>query len=209
MNVFEEQRGMISLFASKGKEGAIVAVILEELKLPYRLHVVENPQDIDAKCLPVLKNIQSDGEQIDLCGFKDVVSYLIERYDTKHVVSYKQGSQEEEEVKNWVASLSEPHGAHSEQHRFNLDADDGVPFARKAIHLYLHLEQHLQKSHNNYLVGKKCTLADLLHLPYVAAAGSAGLDLERFPELTTWFDRVYQRPAVQKGFAAFHMKLRG
>ena len=53
------------------------------------------------------------------------------------------------------------------------------------------------------------TLADLLHLPYVAAAGSAGLDLERFPELTIWYDRVYQRPAVQKGFNAVHLKIRG
>lgn len=33
MNVFPEKRGTISLFASKGqREGAIVAVILEELK---------------------------------------------------------------------------------------------------------------------------------------------------------------------------------
>ncbi|KAE8143059.1 hypothetical protein BDV38DRAFT_97358 [Aspergillus pseudotamarii] len=211
MNVFQEQRGMISLFASEGKrEGAIVAVILEELKLPYRLHLVGKPEEIDAKSLPVLRNIQSDGESVDLSGFHDVVSYLIARYDTAHEVSYKKGSKEDEEVNILVASLTEPNAAHPEEHRFDLDAkDDGIPFARKAISLYLHLEQHLQKSHSNYLVGKKCTLADLLHLPYVAAAGSAGLDLERFPELTIWYDRVYQRPAVQKGFAAVHMKIRG
>ncbi|KAE8376887.1 hypothetical protein BDV26DRAFT_282276 [Aspergillus bertholletiae] len=210
MNVFQEQRGMISLFASQGKrEGAIVAVILEELKLPYRLHLVEKPEEIDAKSLPVLRNIQSDGESVDLSGFHDVVSYLIERYDTAHEVSYKKGSKEDEEVNALVASLIEPHGGQPGEHRFDLDANDGIPFARKAINLYLHLDQHLQKSHSSYLVGKKCTLADLLHLPYVAAASSAGLDLERFPELTIWFDRVYQRPAVQKGFAAVHLKIRG
>ncbi|KAE8354404.1 putative glutathione-S-transferase theta, GST [Aspergillus coremiiformis] len=209
MNVFQEQRGMISLFASRGKkEGAIVAIILEELKLPYDLHLIDKPEESDVTSLPVLKNLQSDGEHVDLSGFDNVVSYLIERYDTMHEVSYKKGSREDEEVKNWIASLSpEPKEAHPEQHRFNLDADDGVPFARKAINLYLHLEQHLQKSHSHYLVGKKCTLADLLHLPYVAAASSAGLDLERFPELTTWYNRVYQRPAVQKGVAAVHLKI--
>ncbi|KAE8337263.1 hypothetical protein BDV24DRAFT_140202 [Aspergillus arachidicola] len=210
MNVFPEQRGTISLFAYEGqREGAIVAVILEELKLPYRLHLVKKPEDIDAKSLPVLRNIQSDGESVDLSGFHDVVSYLITRYDTAHNLSYEKDSKEDEEVKSLVASLTEPKAAHPEEHRFDLDAKDGIPFARKAISLYLHLEQHLQKSHSNYLVGKKCTLADLLHLPYVAAAGSAGLDLERFPELTIWYDRVYTRPAVQKGFDAVHLKIRG
>ncbi|KAB8078790.1 glutathione S-transferase [Aspergillus leporis] len=184
MNVFEEQRGLITLYASDGqRKGAIIAIILEEL---------------------------SDGEHIDLSGFHDIVTYLIDRYDTRHEVSYKKGSREDEEVKHWLASIShEPNGTHTEQHRFDLDADDGIPFARKAIHLYLHLEQHLLKSGNKYIVGKKCTLADLVHLPYVAAAGSTGLDLERFPELTLWYDRVFQRPAVQKGYAAVHLKIRG
>ncbi|KAE8146515.1 glutathione S-transferase [Aspergillus avenaceus] len=210
MNVFEEKRGLITLFASDGqKEGAILAVILEELKLPYRLNLVATPEEIDAKILPVLRNIQSDGNHVDLCGFYEIASYLIDRYDTSHKLSYKKGTKEEAEVNNWLSSISSwPLGEHKEQPRFNLDAQDEVPFARKAIHLYLHLEQHLQKSHSHYLIGKKCTLADLLHLPYVAAAGSSGLDLERFPELTTWYDRVYQKPAVQKGFAAMHLKIK-
>ncbi|KAB8274563.1 hypothetical protein BDV30DRAFT_208774 [Aspergillus minisclerotigenes] len=222
MNVFPEQRGTISLFAYEGpkdgllasasagqREGAIVAVILEELKLPYRLHLVKEPEDIDAKRLPVLRNIQSDGESVDLSGLHDIGSYLITRYDTAHVVSYKKGSKEDEEVNSLVASLTEPNAAHLKEHRFDLDAKDGIPFARKAISLYLLLGQRLQNSHSDFLVGKKCTLADLLHLPYVAAAGSAHLDLEMFPELTRWYDRVYQRPAVQKGFDAVHLKIRG
>ncbi|RAQ62081.1 glutathione-S-transferase theta [Aspergillus flavus] len=210
MNVFPEKRGTISLFASKGqREGAIVAVILEELRLPYHLYLDKKLEDIGAQSFPVLRNTQSDGESVNLSGFHDVVSYLITRYDTAHDVSYKKGSKEDEEVNRLVASLTEPNAAHPEERRFDLDAKDDIPFARKAISLYLHLEEHLMKSHSNYLVGKKCTLADLVHLPYVAAAGSAGLDLERFPELTIWYDRVYQRPAVQKGFDAVHLKIRG
>ncbi|KAE8329547.1 glutathione S-transferase [Aspergillus sergii] len=210
MNVFPEQRGTISLFAYEGqREGAIVAVILEELKLPYRLHLVKKPEDIDAKSLPVLRNIQSDGESVDLSGLHDIGSYLITRYDTAHEVSYKKGSKEDEEVNRLVASLTEPNAAHPKEHRFDLDAKDGIPFARKAISLYLLLGQRLQDSRSDFLVGKKCTLADLLHLPYVAAAESLHLDLEKFPELTRWYDRVYQRPAVQKGFDAVHLKIRG
>ncbi|BAE66303.1 unnamed protein product [Aspergillus oryzae RIB40] len=134
MNVFPEKRGTISLFASKGqREGAIVAVILEELKLPYHLYLDKKLEDIGAQSFPVLRNTQSDGESVNLSGFHDVVSYLITRYDTAHDVSYKKGSKEDEEVNRLVASLTEPNAAHPEERRFDLDAKDDIPFARKAI----------------------------------------------------------------------------
>lgn len=51
------------------------------------------------------------------------------------------------------------------------------------------------------------TIADLFHVPVVAAAGSLGLDLERFPELTAWFNRLSMMEAVQRGMAAVRLDL--
>jgi glutathione S-transferase len=42
------------------------------------------------------------------------------------------------------------------------------------------------------------TAADIAHVPYVAAADSARIDIEQFSAITSWLHRMLQRPAVVK-----------
>ncbi|KAH2185157.1 hypothetical protein KXW61_009425 [Aspergillus fumigatus] len=203
MNVFKEQRGRIALYTAPGtKDGATIAMLLELVGQLHCVHLVHSINEIkhdDASAhtsLPVLVDVTSEGKKTSASGLSDVTRYLLATYDAEHHFSYKEGSKEAEEVTNWIAFLDKTiHGD-----------NPGESFTRKALRLYLHLEEHLQKAQSPYLVGKKCTLADLVVFPYVASASQANLDLERFPELTTWHDRLVRNPHVAKGMKDVYLE---
>lgn len=65
--------------------------------------------------------------------------------------------------------------------------------------LYRVLDQHLSKSPTGYLVGDRCTIADIAHWGWIAAAGWAGVDIDEFPNLKAWEDRMAKRRGVEKG----------
>jgi glutathione S-transferase len=49
------------------------------------------------------------------------------------------------------------------------------------------------------LVGDKCTIADIAHWGWIAGAGWAGVNIDDFPTLKAWEERMLQRPGVEKG----------
>ena len=61
------------------------------------------------------------------------------------------------------------------------------------------LDNHLSKNNYAYLTGDKCTIADIAHWGWIAGAGWAGIDVEEFPTLKAWEERMLQRPGVEKG----------
>ncbi|KAH1608707.1 hypothetical protein KXX44_006822 [Aspergillus fumigatus] len=203
MNVFKEQRGRIALYtAPRTKDGATIAMLLELVGQLHCVHLVHSINEIkhdDASAhtsLPVLFDVTSEGKKTSASGLSDITRYLLTTYDAEHHFSSKEGSKEAEEVTNWIAFLDKTiHGD-----------NPGETFTRKALRLYLHLEEHLQKAQSPDLVGKKCTLADLVVFPYVASASQANLDLERFPELTTWHDRLVRNPHVAKGMKDVYLE---
>lgn len=65
--------------------------------------------------------------------------------------------------------------------------------------LYGVLDKHLADGNKEYLVGNKCTIADIAHWGWVASAGWAGVDIDEFPNLKAWEERMLARPGVEKG----------
>lgn len=65
--------------------------------------------------------------------------------------------------------------------------------------LYGVLDKHLEKSSSGYIVGDKCTIADIAHWGWVAASGWAGIDLNEFKSLKVWEEKLLKRPAFAKG----------
>ena len=61
------------------------------------------------------------------------------------------------------------------------------------------LDAHLKD--NEYLVGNKYSIADIANFSWVNCAYFAGIDLEAFPNLHKWWEKINARPAVQKGVA--------
>jgi glutathione S-transferase len=65
--------------------------------------------------------------------------------------------------------------------------------------LYSVLDTHLSTKDIPYIMGDKCTIADIAHWGWVASAGWAGIDIDRFPALKAWEERMLARPGVEKG----------
>lgn len=65
--------------------------------------------------------------------------------------------------------------------------------------LYSVLDKHLSDHGSEYLVGGKCTIADISTWGWVAVSRWAGIELDEFPKLKIWEERMFRRPAVEKG----------
>lgn len=61
------------------------------------------------------------------------------------------------------------------------------------------LDKHLASSKSGYLVGDHATIADVSHWGWVASAGWAGIDIDEFPHLKAWEEKMAARPGVEKG----------
>jgi glutathione S-transferase len=53
----------------------------------------------------------------------------------------------------------------------------------------------------DYLVGNKYSIADISSFGWVNILRYSGIDLDQFPNVLAWWERVLARPAVQKGIA--------
>ena len=64
--------------------------------------------------------------------------------------------------------------------------------------LYQVLDDQLSSSRSGFLVGDRCTIADLAHYGWIACASWTGLDINEFPHLKKWESTMEARPAIQK-----------
>ena len=67
------------------------------------------------------------------------------------------------------------------------------------------IDAHLTKQHSPYLVGDKCTFADLAWVTWNALLGWLVPELDaakEFPAFHAWNQRLVERPAVKKVLAA-------
>jgi glutathione S-transferase len=91
-----------------------------------------------------------------------------------------------------------------QSNHFNRYAPEKIEYGIKRYtnetrRLYSVLETQLEKSTSGYLVGDKCTIADIAHWGWITAAHWAGVEIDDFPALKAWDDRMLARPGVEKG----------
>jgi glutathione S-transferase len=72
-------------------------------------------------------------------------------------------------------------------------------YTNEVNRLYGVMERRL--GDRDYLAGAY-SIADMMSWPWIVGAKTFGQDLEAFPKLQAWFERVRERPAVARGFAA-------
>lgn len=61
------------------------------------------------------------------------------------------------------------------------------------------LDNHLKDK--EYLVGNKYSIADIASFGWVNILRFSGVELDNFPNLLAWWERIVARPAVQNGLA--------
>lgn len=87
-------------------------------------------------------------------------------------------------------------------HHFRIYAPEKIDYAvnrytSEAKRLYGVMDKRL--SGNTYIGGKTYSVADVAIFPWLRSWKNQGIDWADYPHLKAWFDKVEQRPAVQRG----------
>ncbi|KAL9038051.1 MAG: hypothetical protein Q9180_003367 [Flavoplaca navasiana] len=205
----------ITLYTGQTPNGIKISITLEELGIPYKTHAIDITKDTQKEPwfldinpngrIPALTDTFTDGQMIRLFESGSIMQYLVEQYDTEHKISYPKGSRESYEVNNWLFFLNAGVGPMQGQaNHFFRYAPEKVQYGinryqNETRRLYRVLNKHLEAANTEYLVGNKCTIADIAHWGWIAAAGWAGVDIDEFPVLKAWDERMLGRPGVEKG----------
>lgn len=190
-------------------------IVCAHLSLSYKVNAIDMKASVQKQDwylalnpngrIPALTDTFTDGKTIRLFESGSIMQYLVEQYDPKHLISYPKGSRESYEVNNWLFFLNAGVGPMQGQaNHFNHYAPEKIEYGvnryvNETRRLYGVLDKRLSESKSGYLVGNKCTIADIAHWGWIAAAGYAGIDVSEFPHLQAWEDRMLKRPAVEKG----------
>jgi len=187
-----------------------VAMILEELNLPYTHKMIEFP---DMKKEPYesinpngrVPSIQDPNTGTTLWESGAIIEYLVETYDKQHKISFAPGSKEYYETKQWLFYQVSGQGPYFGQAVwFTLYHPEKLP---SAVDRYVNeirrvsgvLDRVLQDK--EFLVGGKFSYADAAFVTGYAImflwADRFNLETE-FPHLNTWLERIKVRPAIAK-----------
>jgi len=212
--VFNENIPDITLYTCQSPSGIKISIALEELGLPYEVKKIDPshpPKDAEwfsalnpTGRIPFLTDtFGEDAEPITLFETGSILQYLIEQYDPTHKISYPKGTREAYEINNWLfseVSILEAKVGAGAPPAVNGDSKKSGGGGRMLKKLYAVLDQQLANSKGRYLVGDKCTVADIAHWGWVASATEgAGWDVQEYPHLREWALRVLKREGVERG----------
>jgi len=191
-----------------------VAIILEELGLPYDTEYVDMAKIKQEPYISINPNgrvpaIEDPNTGYTIWESGACIQYLIAEYDKDHKLSY----------------ATKPEKYHTDQWLFFQVSGQGPYFGQLAWFKRFHPEKlpsaieryekevdrvvsvidaHLTKTGKPYLVGDRCTYADLSFITWAGLVGYFGVDIyeggknEKYKE---WLERITGREAVKKVFA--------
>lgn len=149
--------------------------------------------------------IQPTPDSIRLFESGSILLYLVEHYDPDYKLSFPRGSLEYHEMLNWLFFQNAGVGPMQGQaNHFARYAPEKIPYGisryqNETRRLYSVLDKHLAQSESGYLVGDHISIADISTVGWVWSAGFAGIDIDEFPNLKKWEEKLEQREAIQRG----------
>jgi len=204
---------MIDLYTWSTPNGRKVSIMLEELALDYHVHAIDitnGDQHSDeflaingnAKIPALIDSDGPDGAPITIFESGAILMYLADKQNSPLLPTEIRARYQ---VMQWLMLQMGGVGPMFGQvHHFVRFAKEDVPYAKKryydeARRLYGVLDGQLQT--NAYLAGQAYSIADIATYPWVARFEWQEIDLQDFPAVKSWFDKLSARPAVQKGMA--------
>ncbi|KAH9221351.1 glutathione S-transferase [Leptodontidium sp. 2 PMI_412] len=190
-----------------------VAIVLEELKIPYEHKLLEFSDRKKTLYEKICVNgrvpaIEDPNTGITLWESGAIVEYLQETYDEKNALTYT-SLPEKFLVKQWL-HFQWPGGPYFRQRVWFMKFHpEKIESAQKRYIDHIKLvwaviDKHLTATGSQYLIGDKCTAADLAFLPWdIRIPFIFGDDhpknMEKdYPAYFAWNKRLMQRPDVQK-----------
>jgi GST-like protein len=193
---------MIKLYAWHTPNGRKVSVMLEECALPYEVVKVNlgkgeqfTPQFTALNPNQKIPAIV-DGE-LRLAESGAILIYLAEKCGGRFFPAAQRYA-----VLQWLMfQMAHVGPMLGQAHHFRLQAKDKLPYAieryeKEAARIYGVLERELAQ--REYLAGEY-SIADIATYPWIMRYFNFGVQLDDYPALKRWADRIGARPAVQRG----------
>lgn len=204
---------MIDLYYWMTPNGHKISIFLEESGLPYKIHPINisNNDQFKPEFLKISPNNKipaivdhdpADGQgALSLFESGAILWYLAEK--TKMFIP--ETPRAKAEVSQWLFWQMGGLGPMAGQnHHFNVYASEKVPYAmdrylKETTRLYGVLNKRLEG--RDWVGGADYSIADMAIYPWIVPHEMQQQNLEDFPHLKRWFERVGARPAVQRAYA--------
>nr|WP_319528712.1 glutathione binding-like protein [Pseudomonas laurentiana] len=204
---------MIDLYYWTTPNGHKITLFLEETGLPYRIHPINigKGEQFAADFLKIAPNnripaiVDNDpaDHQAPLSLFESgaILLYLAEK--TGHFLPKDlRGRQETLQWLFWQMGGLGPMAG--QNHHFSRFAPEKIPYAIKryvdeTARLYGVLNKRL--ADRPFVAGAEYTIADMAIYPWVVSHQWQSQNLDDFPALKDWFERIKARPATQRAYA--------
>lgn len=198
---------MIDLYTFTTPNGRKASIMLEEVGLPYTVHVIDirqgdqfTPEFVAINPNSKIPAIVDQDTHITVFESGAILIYLAEKAG-KFLPTDQVGRFQ---VLEWLmfqmASVGPMFGQLNHFKRF---APEPIPYAieryeKETLRLYGVLDQQLA---NHEFICGEYSIADIATFPWVASYDFQGLTLDNHPYLKRWFETVQSRPAVTRGMA--------
>ncbi|MDO6512735.1 glutathione S-transferase family protein [Neptuniibacter sp. 2_MG-2023] len=201
---------MIDLYTWGTPNGRKISIMLEALRLPYRVHpvnILENDQ-FEASFLKISPNNKipaivdpegPNGETVELFESGAILIYLAEKNDefipTDPIARL--------ECLQWLMWQMGGFGPFLGQaHHFNKFAKEDVPYAKQrfnteAQRLWRVLNTQLENK--SFIIGDDLSIADFAIYPWAMRYEWQAVDPEQFPFVNAWMERMNDIEFVKRG----------
>jgi GST-like protein len=199
----------ISLYAWTTPNGYKISIMLEELGVPYKVHLIDigKGEQFAPEFLKISPNNRipaivdpdgPDGQPISIFESGAILQYLGRKFDCFYPTNERRKSDVEQWLFWQVGGLGPMSGQCS---HFTKYAPEKIPYAmdrytQEVTRLFGVMERNL--ADKDFLAGEY-SIADIASFPWVRQWKGLGQEITQFPRLSAWMTTIAARPAVQRG----------
>ena len=196
---------MIELFYADTPNGRKISIMLEEIKISYKITKVNlmKGEQFDPKFRSIspfskIPAITDHEKNISIFESGAILIYLAK----KSGKFYNENN--ENLINQWlmaqVAYVGPLLGQHHQFHHYNPGKSKfgEERYFKIAKSIYKDLDEHLEKS--KYLAGNEYSIADIATFPWIARHPIHDIGIKSYKNLSKWYELISIRPAVIKGY---------
>jgi GST-like protein len=195
---------MIELFYHPTPNGRKISILLEELKLKYRLNkidITKNEQFSEnfSRISPLNKIPVIINKKEIIFESGAILIYLAKKnnfrfYNQKYEININQWLMVQ--VSYVGPMLGQLHFFYKFNKGKSVYAENRFLYLAKRIYIYL----DIQLSKNKYLACNEYTIADIATFPWLCRHEWHGIGIKKYKNLSRWYEEISKRSAVIKGY---------
>ena len=196
---------MIELLTADTPNGKKISIMLEEIKLDYKVTKINIFKDEQFK--PEFKKLSpfskvpviiDHDNRVSLFESGAILIYLGEK--TEKFYDRNQRTTINQWLMGQMGYIGPMLGQHHQFHHYKPGKSEFGEnrYFKISERIYRELDERLSQS--KYLAGTDYTIADMATFPWIARHKWHDIGLKRFSNLTRWYKEISNREAVQKGY---------